>query len=158
MSIASEDFIVIIDYFSKFITVNKLTSKTASSVISQLKNIFAITGLPLEIFSDNGPPFNSSEFKNFAKKYDIQLTTSSPLYPRSNRMAERAIQTVKSLMIKAYESKTDPFVAILNYNSTPKKTFQHLVHYCLGEDLEQIYRTEPNYSNQNTQHEESNHS
>lgn len=97
-SLGNLDFLVIVDYFSKFVIVNKLQSKTADSVLSSLKNVFAIHGLPLEIFSDNGPPFNSTAFADFASKYDIKLTTSSPHYPQSNGMVERAIQTVKGLL------------------------------------------------------------
>lgn len=67
------NFIVAVDYYSKFTIVNKLKNKTAETVISSLKNIFAINGIPQEIFSDNGPPFNSEEFENFAKKYDIKF-------------------------------------------------------------------------------------
>lgn len=119
-NLGKDDFIVIADYFSKFVIVNKLSSKTATSVISALKNIFAINGIPLEIFSDNGPPFNSREFKDFAEKYDITLTTSSPHYPRSNGLVERHIQTVKSLLTKAIQDKQDPLLAVLNYNITPK--------------------------------------
>lgn len=36
-------------------------------------------------------------------------------------MIERTIQTVKGLLIKTYQNVEDPFLAILNYNSTPKQ-------------------------------------
>lgn len=121
MALGPLNFIVIVDYYSKFIVINKLISKTADSVVSTLKNIFAIHGLPEEIFSDNGPPFNSKEFYSFARRYNIQLNTSSPHYPRSNGMIERSIQTIKGMLIKAYQSKEDPFLTVLNYNSTPKQ-------------------------------------
>lgn len=121
MMLGQFDFLVIVDYYSKFAVVNKLSSKTAASVISSLKNVFAMYGIPLEIFSDNGPPFNSREIHDFAKRYHITLKTSSPHYPRSNGMVERTIQTVKGLLYKAMENKEDPFLAILNYNSTPKQ-------------------------------------
>lgn len=121
MHVETSDFIVMVDYFSKFAVVNKLNSKTASSVITSLKNIFSLYGLPIEIFSDNGPPFNSKEFYDFSRRYNISLTTSSPLYPKSNGMVERTIQTIKGLFIKALKEKEDPFLAVLNYNATPKQ-------------------------------------
>lgn len=120
-SVGSLNFIVIVDYFSKFIVVNKLQTKTAESVISSLKNVFATHGLPEEIFSDNGPPFNSREFYNFVTQYDIKVSTSSPYYAASNGMVERAIQSVKGLLVKSYEENRDPFLAILCYNITPKQ-------------------------------------
>lgn len=130
-----EDFIVVADYFSKFVIVNKLSSKTASSVISSLKNIFAINGIPLEIFSDNGPPFNSREFKIFAEKYDITLSTSSPHYPRSNGLIARHIGTVKSLLTKAIQDNQDPLLAILNYNITPKNNLPAPCSLLMGRRL-----------------------
>ena len=64
-------------------------------------------------------PFSSFLFKDFAKKWDMTLTTSSPTYPQSNGMVERAIQTIKQLLRKAdYEGK-DPYLALLNYRTTP---------------------------------------
>ena len=119
-AMGAQDFLVVVDYYSKFAIVNKLQNKTGSHVISVLKNIFVNHGIPQEIFSDNGPPFNSGEFYNFAKTYEIKLTTSSPYYPRSNGMVERTIQTVKGLLTKAQQYNEDPLLAILNYNVTPK--------------------------------------
>ena len=115
------DFLVIVDYYSKYLLVNKISNKTCASVISTLKNMFTCFGLPIEIFYDNGQPFSSLEFKNFAKRYQIKLTTSSPLYPRSNGMVERYNQIVKNLFTKVIEeNSTDPFLSILYYNNTPK--------------------------------------
>lgn len=126
--IGGADFLVIVDYYSKFTIVNKLSSKTASSVITALKNVFVLYGLPQEIFSDNGPPYDSQEFKNFAKQYFIDLSTSSPRYAQSNGMIERTIQTVKGLFVKAIKNREDPFMTILSYNTTPK---QNLPAPCL---------------------------
>nr|CAI5844124.1 unnamed protein product [Callosobruchus analis] len=129
------DFIVIIDYFSKFAVVNKVTSKTSKTVISTLKNIFATHGLPMEIFSDNGPPFNSEDFSKFAKTYDITLTTSSPTYPQSNGMVERTNSTVKCLLAKSFREGEDPFLAILNYNITPKQDLPAPCDLLMGRKL-----------------------
>lgn len=129
------NFLIIVDYFSKFVIVNKLHSKTADSVISALKNIFSMHGLPLEIFSDNGPPFNSADFSNLATKYEIKLTTSSPHYPRSNGMVERTVQTVKGLLTKAMRDDEDPFLSILSYNSTPKQDIPAPCDLLMGRKL-----------------------
>ena len=65
--------------------------------------------------NDNGPQFASDVLSQFAKIYDFQQVTSSPLYPRSNGLAERTVQTVKALL----RDSEDPHMALLTYRSTP---------------------------------------
>ena len=60
-----------------------------------MKRNIARYGLFEELISDNGPQYSSSEFEAFMKDYGIQHTTSSPLYPQSNGLAEKAVQTIK---------------------------------------------------------------
>ena len=54
--------------------------------------------------SDNGPQFTSRDFINFAKAWGISLSTSSPGYPKSNGLAEKAVQIIKNIMTKATEN------------------------------------------------------
>ena len=44
--------------------------------------------------SDNGPPFNSKEFKEFAKQEGFHHHRITPLHPRANGEAERFMQTL----------------------------------------------------------------
>ena len=108
-------YLLVIDYFSRFVEVVKLKTTTSASIIEVLKPIFARFGIPETLMSDNGPQYSSQEFANFAKTYNFCHITSSPHYPQSNGLAERAVQTVKKLL---KESK-DPYQAVLSYRSTP---------------------------------------
>ena len=45
--------------------------------------------------------------------------TSSPLYPQSNGMAEKSVQTMKTLIKKAIHDKRDQYIALLDYQNTP---------------------------------------
>ena len=104
-----------VDSFSRYPEVIQLTSTTTSTkVISVLKSVFARHGIPEEFVSDNGPQYSSQEMKEFALRYGFRHTTSSPHYPKGHGQAERAVKTVKSLLLDA----EDPFLALLNYHAT----------------------------------------
>eukprot|EP00731_Ephydatia_muelleri_P004849 Em0002g1025a len=108
-------YLLVVDYFSRFIEVVKMTTTTSNSVIMILKSIFSRHGIPETLRSDNGPQYVSTEFKAYAKTYGFKHITSSPRYPQSNGQAERAVQTVKRLL----SQPGDPHLALLNYNATP---------------------------------------
>ena len=47
------------------------------------------------VISDNGPPFNSEDFKSFSKEWDFHHITSSPYHAQSNGRVENAVKTCK---------------------------------------------------------------
>ena len=108
-------YLLTIDYYSKWIEVDKLDNLTSKNTISYLKSQFARHGIPDELRSDNGPQFGSAEFAEFAIYYGFVHTTSTPHYPQANGEAERGVQTIKTLLKKA----ADPYQALLNYRNTP---------------------------------------
>lgn len=120
MYLQNTDYLLCTDYHSKFIEIKKLNSKTAEPVLTALKQIFRTHGIPRRLHSDNGPPFDSKQFAQFVKTYDMEHVTSSPKYPRSNGMVEKAIGTMKSILFKVIKGGGDPNLAILEYNTTPK--------------------------------------
>ena len=61
-------FFLLIDEYSRFPEVEIVTSTSAASVIPKLHRILCTHGMPEEIKSDNGPPFNGEEIKNYAKR------------------------------------------------------------------------------------------
>ena len=109
------EYLIVVDYFSRYPEVTQLRTTTSPVVINALKSVFARHGIPEILRSDNGPQFSSSEFANFADDYQFCHITSSPHFPSSNGQAERAVKTVKDLLRKA----GDPHLALLSYRSTP---------------------------------------
>lgn len=67
------DYVLVVNYYSKFVEIRKLTRKTAKSVQKMLLAIFAVLGIPEEIIADN-MRFNSREFKLFAKEHKTRIT------------------------------------------------------------------------------------
>ena len=53
------------DYFSRYMEVQKLTSTTLASIIATLKTVFSRHGIPVALVTDNGPQFASAEMNQF---------------------------------------------------------------------------------------------
>ena len=114
-------YLVIVDYYSRYPEVVKLSSTTSTAVIAAMKPIFARHGLPEVLRTDNGPQYSSTEMTDFLSSHNITHTTSSPHYPQSNGMAEKCVQTVKQLL----KQSNDFNIALLNYRATPLPWCNH---------------------------------
>ena len=78
------DYLLVVDFYSRYIEMALLNSTSSSMGIHHLKSIFARLSLPEKLRSDNGPQYFSYEFKQFCKSYRIDLITSCHMYPQSN--------------------------------------------------------------------------
>ena len=54
-------YLLLVDYYLRYIEVQKLTSITAASVITAVKAVFSRHGIPTTVVSDNGPQYSSHE-------------------------------------------------------------------------------------------------
>lgn len=113
-ALKDKNYLLLVDYFSRYIEIAQLSPTRSANVIVHLKSIFARHGIPEILITDNGPQFACQEMKDFASEYCFEHVTSSPRYPQSNGEAERAVQTVKNLLKKA----SDPYRALLAYRTT----------------------------------------
>lgn len=114
-----QNFLLLADYFSKMPFVKSLKNMTSQEVINYMQSVFAIHGIPKTLITDNAMQFTSSEFQQFTKDWEFKHTTSSSYYPRSNGLIERTVQTVKSYLKKAKETKQNPQLALLCMRTTP---------------------------------------
>ncbi|KAK9692713.1 hypothetical protein QE152_g34971 [Popillia japonica] len=102
------------EFLTKWLDILMLKGKTSDDVIDEFKRIFDRHGIPKEIVSDN-MPFNSVKCRTFAEKWDIKITTSSPHYPKSNGLAEKAVGIAKNFLRKS----NDLQLTLLEYRNTP---------------------------------------
>ena len=58
-------YILVVDYYSRFMEIEKLNTTISSSVVTHLKPTFTGFGIPTTSISDNGPQFDSQEMKEF---------------------------------------------------------------------------------------------
>ncbi|KAK9736128.1 hypothetical protein QE152_g12779 [Popillia japonica] len=63
-------------------------------------------------------PFGSFEFKKFADSWNFRIVTSSPRYPRSNGLSEKAVGIAKQMLKKKFEENKDINISLLEYRST----------------------------------------
>jgi transposase InsO family protein len=118
---AGNHYLILVDYYSNFIEVVPLPHDTKSeTVIKQIKMNIARYGIMDTLVSDNGPQFSSSQFAKFTNSYGINHVTSSPTYPQSNGLAEKAVQTVKKLITKCNASGDDVYLALLELRNSPR--------------------------------------
>uniref|UniRef100_A0A1I8HZN5 Ig-like domain-containing protein n=1 Tax=Macrostomum lignano TaxID=282301 RepID=A0A1I8HZN5_9PLAT len=86
--------LVTTDLYSKYPEVNFLNSTTAESVIPHLRRLFGRYGVPIEVVTDNGPPFSSAAFRSFLASYGIHHRLICPLHPESNGATERVNRSI----------------------------------------------------------------
>ena len=108
-------FLLVVDYYTRWIEVRPLCTVSSSEVIQELKTIFSVFGSPQVFRSDNAGCYSSQLFQEFAKTWGFVQTFSSPRYPQSNGMAEKAVGTFKNLAFKTKDIQA----ALLAYRATP---------------------------------------
>ena len=108
------DYLLVVDYHSKYPEVARLTSKHSEAVILPMKAMFARHGIPERLIADN-MPFSSLKFKNFESEWEIEVVTSSPHYLKSNGFVERNVQTIKQLLRKQMSPSRMRFLLYWNF-------------------------------------------
>nr|CAI5837085.1 unnamed protein product [Callosobruchus analis] len=107
-------YMIVVDYFSRYFEIFKLTCLTSTVVITKLKELFSRFGMPEVVKSDNGSQFRH-EFQEFAKCYDFKFITSSSYFSQSNRYVEASVKTAKKFIKKG----SDIYLSLLAYRTTP---------------------------------------
>jgi hypothetical protein len=88
-----------------------------------LNNIFSEFGVPANLKTDNGPPFNSSAFADFATQQGFRHQKVTPKWAQANGYVERFMCNLGKVMRNApadeqsFQSELDEFLR--NYRSTP---------------------------------------
>ncbi|XP_059047376.1 uncharacterized protein K02A2.6-like [Achroia grisella] len=110
-----QTYLVVVDATSKWMEIIRVSSTAATGVIDKVSELFSRFGLPKQIVTDNGPPFTSSEFKNFTSSQGIEHIFTAPYHPASNGLAENAVKTLKKVIKKAVVEKQNINKALWTY-------------------------------------------
>ena len=85
--------------------------------------MFAVHGIPDTVRTDNGPPFNSKDFKDFARRNGFQTQKVTPLWPEANGQAEAFMKCLGKVVRTAHIEGRDWKKALDNfllaYRATP---------------------------------------
>ena len=92
-----ENFLVCVDYFSRFPSAEIVRKITDSVFTLKLRKLFCHYGALVEMITDNGPQFTSSEFKQLMKEFNIRHCLIIPYHPYSSGEVERFNHILKKL-------------------------------------------------------------
>ena len=117
---------IMFDYYSNSIEVERLTTynyiTTTSGTCKSLKGMFSRYGIPDKLVLDNGPQFSTMKFTKFVRDWGFQHLTSSPWYPKSNRMVEISVNQSRSYSQSTYkDSGQSEHLYLLHWHNTPSK-------------------------------------
>jgi hypothetical protein len=121
---------VIIDALSGYPIVRKISSTAAKFVLPELRTIFAEYGIPHTIKTDNGPPFNSYEYAEFANENDFHHHKVTPYWPRANGKVEHFMKEIKKILTDYKSTELEDILNefLANYRATPHSTTEVAPH------------------------------
>ena len=127
--------LVVIDKRTRFPVVEQTTSTSCRVTCDRLRKIFATHGIPERLESDNGPPFQSVEFAEFATEMGFHHHRITPEHPRANGEAESFMKVLnKTEQIAHSDGKTSSSAIqnmLMGYRSTPHPATGHTPYEAL---------------------------
>ena len=113
-----KSYLIVVDRFSKFIIVCKVSDHSSECTVANFLQIFSEFGVQDQIHSDRGTNFTSQLFLSYCKDLYIKLSFSSA-YHHIGNPAERAVCIIKNIMKKCAHTKPNWRLGLLEYLCTP---------------------------------------
>ena len=114
------------DSYSRWPEVAFVDSTAFSKLKPHLERSFEFLGVPGQIVTDNGPPYQSHEWREFAKEYGFKYRPVTPLHPEANGQVERfnrvLVKTIHAAIAEGKDPKVEVRRRVLNYRNTPHYT------------------------------------
>ena len=120
-SLEGHTFLAYADRFSGWVEVERLPSHTFRNVRQTFLRWFRTYGVPEEIATDGGPPFNANDYKVFLRTWDVRKRLSSAHYPQSNGRAEAAVKSAKRILL----GNIDRATGLLDTDAAAKALMSH---------------------------------
>ena len=114
---------VITDEYSRYPVVEIVRSVSGHTVIPVLDKVLAAYGIPKIIKTDNGSPFNSYQFREYAENTGFAHRKITPRWPRANAQAESfnkpLMKNIKAAEIERKSWKQSMYQFLRQYRTTP---------------------------------------
>ena len=118
--------ISIIDEYSRFPIVKIVNSTSAKAAIPIYDEVFSEFGIPKKLKSDNGSPFNSTEFEQFSNFLGFHHQKITPFYPQANGMVEvfnkRFTKIMMTSKVEKVSWRQELYKFLRSYRATPHCT------------------------------------
>jgi len=95
------ELLVLKDEQSKMVLVEEVKSTSGHNVLPVIESAVSLMGIPATIKTDNGPPFNGHEFKEFCLVFGIKHTPIMPLHPEANGQCEEFMKNMNKIVKNA---------------------------------------------------------
>ena len=123
-------YLHIIDEFTRFsagcITRTKRTSQFVDNFISHW---ICIHGPPKRLFSDLGGEFDSSEVRDMAENFNMEIITTAAYSPWSNGLLERHNMTLTEILLKVKQKHKCSWETALNWALMAKNALHNVYGY-----------------------------
>ena len=121
-----ETLLILVNYYSRIPFVEILKSKTSATIVSKLRKIFSVHGLPETLIIDNEGQFTSNEIVPFLKINGITHNRTTPLWPQANGKVERINRVIRKAIQSAVSEgcnwKHELDLFLLSYRNFPHCT------------------------------------
>ena len=115
-----------IDQYTRYPVVEVCTSTNWEQMQPMMENALSLFGNIESVTTDNGPPYNSDNFKKFAEKMGFHHRHCTPLNPQANGLVEVfqrvLVKMVHTAVIEGKDPRREVKKYLAAYRAAPHKT------------------------------------
>jgi hypothetical protein len=120
--------LVIVDYFTKWVTAVPMRDETTISCATALvHNFICWCGMPEALHSDRGAQFESKLWQQACRLLGIHKTRTTPRHPQSDGQTERSNRTLEDILAKLAKDDRENWDLYLPYACLAYNTSVHSV-------------------------------
>ena len=116
-------FHLVIDLYSRWPEVSMVKNTSFEKLQPVLDEVWSRQGIPEEIIHDGGSPYQSRDWRRYARRTGFKSMKCTPEHPQANGLAEKFMGTIVKVTHAALAEKKDPKEELqkflMMYRATP---------------------------------------